>query len=94
MIYLIAHLVRGKPTYDIAESMDGTESDPGPWFITSIGWRAYPYWQKPLGEIMHGYQLPDPPDVIAWPDYIQKQKSREKVAKPLRQPIDLEELGL
>lgn len=45
--YLIAHLVRGEPAFDIAIRCDdmGTESDPGPWWIIpTSGHRAYPYW--------------------------------------------------
>lgn len=44
--YLIAHLVRGSPAFDIAIRCDdmGTESDPGPWWIVpTSGHRAYPY---------------------------------------------------
>jgi hypothetical protein len=44
--YLIAHIVRGEPSFDIAilaEDM-GTDTDPGPWWIMpSTGHRCYPF---------------------------------------------------
>jgi hypothetical protein len=102
-LYLIAHLVRGEATFDVAVRLEeGSQSDPGPWWITSVGWRAWPYWTHPLGmllvetedAIMH-LILPKVPDIIAVPDYILKQKPREAYTKPMRgKPIDLEELGL
>lgn len=40
--YLIAHLVRGSPTFDIAEQIEiGDELG---WIIPTSGHRAYPYW--------------------------------------------------
>ena len=52
--YLIAHLVRGEPAFDIAIRCDdmGTEDDPSPWWIMpSTGHRCYPYWDKPMADI-------------------------------------------
>lgn len=54
-LFLIAHRVRGEPTFDIAERMDapewGTLSDPAPWWIMpTTGWRVYPFWHYgPIG---------------------------------------------
>lgn len=50
--YLIAHLVRGEPTFDIATRCDdmGTESDPSPWWIIpTSGHRAYPFYHEISG---------------------------------------------
>lgn len=50
-IFLIAHKVRGKAAFDIAERCEdmGTPLDPGPWWIISTsGHRARPYWHEPL----------------------------------------------
>lgn len=51
-LYLIAHKVRGEPAFDIAERLQiGEELG---WIIPTSGWRAYPYWWKPLSEAMFG----------------------------------------
>jgi hypothetical protein len=65
--YLIAHLVRGEPAFDIAERMqcpkcdhehgaidcDDPHCDLGYWWIIpTSGHRAYPWWNKPLHEIV------------------------------------------
>lgn len=42
-LYLIAHLVRGQPAFDIAE-----EIEPDLWIIPTSGHRAYPYWSIEL----------------------------------------------
>lgn len=43
--YLIAHLVRGEPAFDIAICMDGPDEDGDEWWIIpTSGHRAYPYW--------------------------------------------------
>lgn len=55
--FLITHLVRGQPAFDIAEQMTCSicqgascdECDDGYWWIIpTSGHRAYPYWHKPL----------------------------------------------
>lgn len=44
--YLIAHLVRGKPAFDIAiKIMIGKEEG---WVIPTSGHRAWPYWHTPI----------------------------------------------
>jgi len=70
--YLIAHLVRGEPAFDIAEQLQiGDEQG---WIIPTSGHRAYPYWTLrldlavdwPLVGILHT-EVPDPP--VDWPDH-------------------------
>jgi len=92
--WLICHLVRGEPTYDIAEDVEGTPSDPGPWYITSVGWRAYPYWVHELDDLFNRARIIElnAKPTGDWPDYIKKQSSPKSKPKP--QPIDLNELGL
>lgn len=47
--YLIAHLVRGEPAFDIAIRMDGPDEDGDEWWIIpTSGHRAYPYWSRTL----------------------------------------------
>ncbi len=70
--YLIAHVVRGSPAFDIAEQIEiGDELG---WIIPTSGHRAYPYWTLRLdlavdwhlvGIIHTEVPLP-PPD---WPDH-------------------------
>lgn len=66
--YLIAHKVRGQPTFDIAIQME--MEDEVWWIIPTSGHRAYPYWHIPLMSCislpeMTGWQsCPDP-----WPDH-------------------------
>lgn len=58
-LYLIAHVVRGEPAFDIAVQMtvtvganigdDGTEEVW--WIIPTSGHRAYPYWTKSLTDV-------------------------------------------
>lgn len=101
MTYLIAHVVRGVPEFAIAEELEGTDSDPGPWWITTGGWRAYPYWVCALDELRVLSNsttvplfLPEaPPD---WPDFMKKQVRDTKVSRKQTKvsKIDLEELGL
>jgi hypothetical protein len=44
--YLIAHVVRGQPAFDIAERIQiGDEEG---WIIPTSGHRAYPLWAEPL----------------------------------------------
>ena len=73
--YLIVHVVRSEPAFDIAIRCDdmGTESDPAPWWIIpTSGHRAYPYWYrelKPLSSLFianYGHLPLCPPD---WPDH-------------------------
>lgn len=50
--FLIAHKVRGELAFDVAIQMDGTHSDPGPWWIVSTsGHRAYPFWWRDLNDL-------------------------------------------
>ena len=47
--YLIAHLVRGEPAFDIAIRLQiGDEEG---WIIPTSGHRAWPYWEYPLHEL-------------------------------------------
>ena len=47
--YLIAHLVRGEPAFDIAHRLQiGDEEG---WIIPTSGHRAWPYWEYPLHEL-------------------------------------------
>jgi len=78
-LYLIAHLVRGAPAFDIARRCDsmGTADDPGPWWIVpTSGHRAYPYWSAPISqtgehdfwfEAGELFSIPNVP--IDWPDH-------------------------
>ena len=73
--FLIAHLVRGEPAFDIAIKMD-VETEDEPWFIIpTSGHRAYPYWHEELWEVINGNRMdlarsghiaPPPPN---WPDH-------------------------
>ena len=59
--YLIAHVVRGSPAFDIAEQIEiGDELG---WIIPTSGHRAYPYWTEALGAFnpMWKDNLPLPP---------------------------------
>jgi hypothetical protein len=99
-LHLIAHKVRGEQAFDIAVLIEeGTESDPGPWWITSVGHRAWPYWCHPLSLVLLEdveaiVPLSWPKMPASWPDYISKQKKPEPKPVRIRQPINLEELGL
>lgn len=44
--YLIAHIVRGEPAFDIAIKLQ--IGDEAGWIIPTSGHRAYPYWSVPL----------------------------------------------
>ena len=47
--YLIAHVVRGSPAFDIAEQIEiGDEQG---WIIPTSGHRAYPYWSCSLSRL-------------------------------------------
>ena|SRR5579872_4663162 len=46
--YLIAHLVRGEPAFDIAIKMDVPTDDEPWWIIPTSGHRAYPWWSMEL----------------------------------------------
>ena len=59
--YLIAHVVRGSPAFDIAEQLQiGDELG---WIIPTSGHRAYPYWTEALDAFnpMWKDNLPLPP---------------------------------
>jgi len=101
MSHLIAHVVRGMPEFAIAEKLDGTPSDPGPWWITTTGgWRVRPYWTWPLNELfikscdsLCSLFLPDAP--ADWPDFFKQERPKPKSQRFQRPTkIDLEELGL
>ncbi|MDE2107067.1 MAG: hypothetical protein KGL39_58210 [Patescibacteria group bacterium] len=68
MLYLIAHLVRGEPAFDIAHEIEiGDEIG---WIIPTSGHRAYPYWQTELNNCFaNGIAvIPEPPSAD-WPDH-------------------------
>jgi hypothetical protein len=56
-LFLILHLVRGEPAFDIAQRCDasdgwGTTGDPAPWWIIpTSGRRAYPYYQWQITQL-------------------------------------------
>lgn len=94
MSHLIAHVVNGKAEFAIAEKMD---MEDGPWWITTGGWRAWPYWTWPLNELfiksfddLCPLFLPDAP--AGWPDFSKKEERRSKPQRSTK--IDLAELGL
>ena len=94
--FLIAHVVRGEPAFDIAIRCDdmGTESDPGPWWIVpTSGHRAYPYWEDLLEPDWLGRASdmpPDLPDHYACNDrgytYHESLLTRLGLTKPRPQP--------
>lgn len=75
--YLIAHLVRGIPSFDIATREDIAVNEAGGeeafWIIPTSGHRAYPWWSMELALVYgHGnmeYRLEDAPDFASWPDH-------------------------
>ena len=74
-LYLIAHVVRGQPAFDIAEQME--VEDEVWWIIPTSGHRAYPYWSTALDEPIHGYiteLCPDPP--TDHPDHYQTHAAK------------------
>jgi len=84
--YLIAHLVRGIPAFDIAVILDteGTPTDPAPWWIIpTSGHRAYPFWHQ---DLTHGFSIEDilndwpPPD--GHPDHYQAAMDQVHLAEP------------
>ena len=51
-LYLIAHVVRSQPAFDIAEQIQiGDEQG---WIIPTSGHRAYPYWTEKLYSVNMG----------------------------------------
>lgn len=65
-LYLIAHLVRGEPTFAIATRDENNEF----WIEPSIGHRVYPYWFTLLGPLLAdiagcGPEVP----TEDWPDF-------------------------
>lgn len=44
--YLICHLVRGEPAFDVANKLQIGEGEG--WIIPTSGHRAYPYWTHPI----------------------------------------------
>jgi hypothetical protein len=80
---------------------DGTPSDPGPWWILqSGGYRAYPFWSMPLGDI----QIPPMPEDLrdlfevtvagAVPTTRRETSGRRGGASPRRPPSIDEALDL
>lgn len=97
--YLIAHLVRGEPAFDIAIRMDGPDEDGDEWWIIpTSGHRAYPYWYHKLEDM---YSHPDNGSLTAremigtdeapsgWPDHYPHSASPTPRTAP-----DLRSLGL
>lgn len=80
-LYLIAHIVRGEPAFDIASQIE--VNDEVIWIIPTSGHRAWPYWSALLEDIDDCYDLrlhgrgnialdtmdgpPEPPS--DWPDH-------------------------
>lgn len=61
-LFLIAHLVRGEPAFDIATRLGILDEDGDlAWIIPTSGHRAYPSWAEPLD---HFVTLKD--DMIHW----------------------------
>ena len=56
--YLIAHLVRGEPAFDIAEQME--VGDEVWWIIPTSGHRAYPYRHWSLDDLYDGSDMDMP----------------------------------
>ena len=93
--YLIAHVVRGKPAFDIAHCMEdwGTPTDPGPWWlIPTSGHRAYPYWHLLLSEFSRSFEAGIPPQ--GWPDHYSINNKSTKINIQPKLNISLEDLGL
>ena len=59
--YIIAHKVRGEPTFDIAIKLD-TPLDEEVWIIPTSGHRAYPFCYQEL-ELRDWDTGPMPPDL-------------------------------
>ena len=74
MKHLILHKVRGEPTFDVAVEIDiGSEKG---WIIPTSGHRAYPYWNRPVSEMLNGGDLPEMP--VDWPDHYQANDKPSK----------------
>lgn len=85
--YLIAHLVRGEPAFDIAIRMDGPDEDGDEWWIIpTSGHRAYPYNTAKLSEdsLLILESCP-----AGWPDHYPHSASPTPRTAP-----DLRSLGL
>lgn len=59
-LFLIAHKVRGKLAFDIAEQLEVEGFDEPWWIVSTSGHRAYPFWFYSLNSIMHflGHDYP------------------------------------
>lgn len=65
--FLICHLVRGEPAFDIAVEMDCPQclgegciecDDKGHWWVVSTsGHRAFPWWQMPMDRLLYDQEL-------------------------------------
>lgn len=90
--YLIAHLVRGEPTFDIAIKMpmhfEGTyvdlSYDEEWWIIPTSGHRAYPYWSVEITRLVgtgepFNDEIPSPP--TNWPDHYATDLSRDQARR-------------
>lgn len=97
-MWLIAHLVRGEPTFDIADRIeDGTPSDSGPWYVLRTGgWRAWPYWAIPIAEIYLPTSRGEYPisDHLAPPIGARDLFGGPPPSTGATAPLNLEELGL
>lgn len=99
--YLIAHLVRGEPAFDIAIQMPMGEEIW--WIIPTSGHRARPYWSARLIDIDDTYeldfyrtsfQLDGPPSVPEnWPDHYPASSARSSSKITSAEDL-LKELGL
>ena len=72
--FLIAHLVRGEPAFDIAIKMEVDTDDEPWWIIPTSGHRAYPFYNVPLKECVDMYYMDGEVEhpMIApegWPDH-------------------------
>lgn len=87
--FLIAHLVRGEPAFDIAIRLDQIDEDGDEvWIIPTSGHRAHPYWSDPLQWYVDEMcDVPPPPE--GWPDHYPHSASPTPRSAP-----DLRSLGL
>jgi hypothetical protein len=99
--YLIAHLVRGEPTFDIAERLDGDPGGEEIWIIPTSGHRAYPYRYWSLDDLYDGsdMDMPKPANVINSVDPPEGHPDHYPINKPQTEQrklsiIDLDELDL
>lgn len=95
--YLIAHIVRGSPAFDIAIQLQIGDEDG--WIIPTSGHRAYPYWDWPLTGLIINHKdferidivelCSDPP--VDWPDHysINNHKKNIDIGQSLAEALGL-----